>query len=57
MIQPTLRSRSFAHLVEGDVNNLCDVNSDGDYEENCPDVFIHDRSSGEMIFLALIVKD
>jgi len=45
------------NLVEGDVNNVCDLNSDGDYKENCPDVFINARSSGEMIFLALVVKD
>ena len=34
------------NLVVGDTNNLCDTNNDDVFEENCPDVFIHDRENG-----------
>jgi len=46
-----------ANLVEGDVNNFCDVDGDGDFVENCPDVFIHDRSPAKVVYLALVVQD
>ncbi len=31
------------NLVPGDTNNFCDRNGDSLYNENCPDVFVHDR--------------
>lgn len=31
------------NLVPGDTNNVCDGNGDGVYNENCGDVFVHDR--------------
>ena len=32
-------------LVSGDTN-LCDHDGDGDYDDNCTDVFVHDRTTG-----------
>jgi len=32
-------------LVAGDTNT-CDINHDGQYDENCPDAFVHDRQTG-----------
>jgi Tol biopolymer transport system component len=34
-------------LVEGDTNNFCDSDNDGVYEDNCTDVFVHDRQTGD----------
>ena len=34
-------------LVPGDTNYSCDNNRDGIYTDNCPDVFVHDRQTGE----------
>ena len=31
------------NLVLGDTNNYCDNDYDGIYNDNCPDVFVHDR--------------
>jgi Tol biopolymer transport system component len=36
-------------LVKGDTNNVCDIIGDGTYDENCEDVFVHDRKTGETI--------
>jgi len=33
--------------VPGDTNNFCDVNSDRVFNENCLDVFVHDRQTGQ----------
>ncbi len=39
---------SFAsNLVYGDTNNYCDTDNDGIYDDNCPDIFVHDRILGE----------
>jgi len=35
-----------SNLVPGDTNNFCDMNWDGTYNENCPDVFVRDRTLG-----------
>lgn len=35
------------NLVPGDTNNVCDMGGDPTPEENCPDVFIHDRLTKE----------
>lgn len=32
-----------SNLVAGDTNNLCDVNADNVFIDNCRDVFLHDR--------------
>lgn len=38
---------SFAtNLVPNDTNNTCDNNSDGNFNENCPDIFVRDRING-----------
>lgn len=31
------------NLVDGDTNNFCDNDYDGVYDENCSDIFVHDR--------------
>jgi len=36
-----------SNLVTGDTNNYCEYDGDDDYDENCADVFIHDRQTGE----------
>jgi hypothetical protein len=35
-----------SNLVPGDTNDLCDNDLDGRAEENCSDIFIHDRATG-----------
>jgi len=35
-----------SNLVPGDTNNVCDNNLDGQAQENCSDIFIHDRATG-----------
>jgi Tol biopolymer transport system component len=35
-----------SNLVPGDDNFFCDTNLDGNYVDNCPDVFVRDRQSG-----------
>ena len=35
------------NLVPNDTNNFCDTNADGVFNDNCPDVFVHDRLTGE----------
>jgi Tol biopolymer transport system component len=40
--------RSLAsNLVSGDTNNFCDINGDLVFTDNCPDVFVHDRQTGQ----------
>lgn len=40
--------RSWAsNLVSGDTMNTCDVNLDGVFTDNCPDIFVHDMQTGE----------
>jgi archaellum component FlaF (FlaF/FlaG flagellin family) len=34
------------NLVPGDTNYLCDTDVDGIWDDNCPDVFVHDRQTG-----------
>ena len=36
-----------SNLVPRDTNNFCDANEDGIYIDNCPDVFVHDRWTGQ----------
>jgi Tol biopolymer transport system component len=36
-----------SNLVSGDTNNFCDTDYDGVYDDNCSDVFVHDRQTGE----------
>jgi hypothetical protein len=35
-----------SNLVTGDTNSFCDMNGDGTANENCPDVFVRDRTNG-----------
>ena len=35
-----------SNLVSGDTNNYCDTDDNGVYEDNCPDIFVHDRQTG-----------
>jgi Tol biopolymer transport system component len=35
-----------SNLVEGDANYCCDYNGDTIYDQNCFDVFVHDRQTG-----------
>jgi len=34
-----------SNLVAGDMNNVCDTNEDNVRTDNCPDIFLHDRST------------
>jgi hypothetical protein len=46
--------RSYAsNLVQGDVNNVCDTDQDGSYDDNCQDIFIHQRLSGETTIVSV----
>jgi hypothetical protein len=36
-----------SNLVPGDTNNVCDGNGDLVFDDNCPDVFVHDRQTGQ----------
>ncbi len=36
-----------SNLVVGDSNYVCDTDNDGVYTDNCPDVFVHDRNTGQ----------
>jgi Tol biopolymer transport system component len=39
--------KSYAsNLVSGDTNNVCDTDGDKDFNDNCPDIFVHDRETG-----------
>ena len=44
------------NLVENDTNESCDIDEDGFSDDNCPDVFVHDRVSGETT-LASVLSD
>ena len=35
-----------ANLVAGDTNAYCDTDGDNIFDDNCPDVFVHDRITG-----------
>lgn len=35
-----------SNLVEGDDNYLCDNDADGENDNNCPDIFVHDLQTG-----------
>ncbi len=37
-----------SNLVPGDIDNSCDVDDDGEYDDNCFDVFVHDRQTGSV---------
>ncbi len=37
----------FNNLVSGDTNDFCDVDHDGYYQEECPDIFVHDRQTSQ----------
>jgi Tol biopolymer transport system component len=36
-----------SNLVVGDNNYYCDTDHDGIYNDNCPDIFVHDQITGE----------
>jgi len=40
-------------LVEGDTNNFCDNDSDGDYDDNCRDVFLRDQQYSVTIRISM----
>lgn len=42
-----------SNLVAGDINNFCEIDGDNDFNENCPDFFIHDRLTGETSILSI----
>ena len=45
---------SFAtNLVPDDANNFCDRNNDNIFEENCADIFMHDRDTGTTTLVSL----
>lgn len=35
-----------SNLVANDTNNFCDTDFDSVFDDNCPDAFVHDRSTG-----------
>jgi hypothetical protein len=37
------------NLVSNDTNYFCDLNGDYDYSDNCDDLFLHDRQTGNTI--------
>lgn len=46
--------RSYAsNLVPGDTNNVCDTDQDGTYDDNCQDIFLHQRLTGETTRVSL----
>ncbi|MBN1891115.1 MAG: carboxypeptidase regulatory-like domain-containing protein [Thermoflexales bacterium] len=40
-------SSTASNLVSGGTNNICDTDFDGRYDDICPDVFVHDRQTGQ----------
>jgi len=40
-------SSEASNLVPDDTNNVCETDYDEDYDDNCPDVFVHDRQTGQ----------
>jgi Tol biopolymer transport system component len=46
--------RSYAsNLVQGDVNNVCDTDQDGVFDDNCQDIFLHRSLTGETILVSV----
>ncbi len=46
--------RSYAsNLVQGDVNNFCDTDQDNIFDDNCQDIFLHNRLTGETIMVSV----
>jgi uncharacterized repeat protein (TIGR01451 family) len=46
--------RSFANnLVSEDTNNFCDTNNDGVFTDNCPDIFVHDLTTGQTTLVSV----
>lgn len=45
---------SAGNLVRGDNNPQCDINGDGLWEENCEDIFVHDRETGETTLVSVV---
>jgi Tol biopolymer transport system component len=46
--------RSYAsNLVQGDVNNFCDTDQDNIFDDNCQDIFLHNRLTGEAIMVSV----
>ncbi len=41
-----------SNLVADDANNACDVNGDQVFTESCPDVFVHDRQTGQTVLVS-----
>jgi Tol biopolymer transport system component len=49
--------RSYAsNLVPGDVNNVCDTDQDGLFDDNCQDVFLHQRLTGETTLVSIATE-
>jgi len=40
-------SSTASNLVVGDNNVTCDTDGDGQYDDNCPDIYVHDRDTGQ----------
>lgn len=43
---------SSSNLGGGNWNNYCEYDGDNDYNENCFDVFVHDRQTGETVLIS-----
>ena len=42
-----------SNLVNGDTNNYCDTDYDNFYDDNCADIFMHDRITGETTLVSV----
>jgi Tol biopolymer transport system component len=46
--------RSYAsNLVQNDTNNFCDTDQDGLFDDNCQDIFLHQRFTGETTMVSV----
>lgn len=46
--------RSYAsNLVPGDANNVCDTDQDGNYDDNCQDIFLVNRLTGKTAIVSI----
>ncbi len=46
--------RSYAsNLVPVDSNDFCDTDQDGDFTDNCPDIFLHSLLTGETVIISV----
>ncbi len=42
-----------SNLVSDDTNNFCEVDGDGDLNDNCRDIFVHDLQTGETVLVSV----